>query len=237
MTQTQPHSFQTTRWSLVIAAGGTTNPRSQAALSELCRLYWYPVYAFIRRSQHSADAAQDLTQGFFADLLQRKDVGTADAQRGKFRSWLLGCVKHHLANRHDHDTALKRGGGLESVSLEDAEDRYAQEPVDGQTPEQLYLRRWAMMLISRVLAELRDEKVREGKVERFDLLQPYLVDEGETTYAVLGEALGLNANAVKVAVHSLRERFRDRLRIEIAGTVTSVEEIDEEIRQLLAALG
>ena len=226
--------FQTTHWSLVVAAGGTTNPRSRAALAELCRLYWDPVCAFVRgHTRKSADDAQDLTQGLFADLLERKDFGAADPSLGRFRNWLLGCVKHYLANRHDYDTAQKRSP---PPGEEDAENRYAREPVERVTPEQLYLRRWAMSLVGRVLAELREEKVRAGKVERFDLLQPYLVDEGEATYASLGTQLGINEGAVKVAVHSLRERFRDRLRSEIAGTVVSVEEIDEEIRQLLAAL-
>ena len=238
MPDAQPRSFQTTRWSLVVAAGGTTNPRSRAALADLCRVYWYPVYAFVRRSGKAADEAQDLTQGFFADLLQRKDLGAADPKRGKFRSWLLGCATHYLANRHDFDTAQKRGGGTPAVPLlgEDGEERYSHEPVEGVTPEQLYLRRWAMLLLGRVLADFREENVRAGKAARFDLLQPYLVDEGEASYARLGEELGINENAVKAAVHGLRERFRDRLRTEIAGTVASVEEIDEEIRELLAAL-
>ena len=183
MPDAQPRSFQTTRWSLVVAAGGTTNPRSQAALAELCRLYWYPVYAFVRRSGKAPDDAQDLTQGFFAELLQRKDLGAADPTRGRFRSWLLGCAKHYLANRHDYETAQKRGGDMPAVPLDegDAEGRYSHEPVEGVTPEQLYLRRWAMLLVGRVLTQFREERVRAGKVERFDLLQPYLVDEGEAS--------------------------------------------------------
>jgi RNA polymerase sigma-70 factor (ECF subfamily) len=234
----QPRSFQTTRWSLVVAAGGTTSPVSKAALDELCRLYWYPVFAFIRRSGNSADDAEDLTQGFFADLLQRDDFGTADPTRGKFRSWLLGCVKHYLANRRDHAAALKRGGGTPPLSIDrdDAEARYAYEPVDGVTPEQLYLRRWAMQLIGRVLAELREEMVRASKVRRFDLLEPYLVEEGDLSYAQVAELLESNANNVKQAVSNLREKFRGRLRAEIAGTVMSIDEVDEEIRLLLAAL-
>lgn len=238
MVQAQPRSFQTTRWSLVLAAGGTTSPRSEVALAELCRLYWYPVYAFVRRTGKSADASLDLTQGFFADLLQRKAVGVADPARGRFRSWLLGCLKHHLANRHDHDTAQKRGGGTPTVPLdgEDAEGRYSREPVEGVTPEKLYLRRWVLLLVDRVLTELREEKVRAGTVERFDRLKPYLVDEGEASHTELGGDLGMDANAVKQAIHRLRERFRDRLRTEVAGTVESVEEIDDEVRLLLAAL-
>lgn len=232
-------TFQTTRWSLVVAAGGATNARSKRALSELCGLYWDPVHAFVRHGERSPEAARDLTQGFFEDLLQRNDLGTVDPTRGKFRSWLLGCVKHYLAKERAHHQAQKRGGGVEAVPLHlaAAEERSTREPTDGVTPEQLYLRRWAMLLLGRVLDELREEKVRTGKVERFDLLQPFLVDQGESSYATVGLALGLKDNAVKVAVHGLRERFRERLRAEIAGTVVSAEEIDEEIRQLLAALG
>lgn len=236
MPDAQRRSFQTTRWSLVVAAGGTTSPGSRAALSDLCGIYWYPVYAFIRRGGKSPSDAQDLTQGFFADLLERKDLGGANPERGRFRDWLLGCAKHFLANQRDHDSAQKRGGGATVVPLEDAENKYGREPVLGVNPEQLYLRRWAMLLVERVLNELREEQVRAGKAKRFDLLQPYLVDAGEASYSALGVQLELKENAVKQAVHSLRERFRDRLRTEIARTVISVEEIDEEIRQILAAL-
>ena len=233
MHQAQPRRFQTTRWSLVVAAGGTTSAQSKAALSDLCGLYWYPVYAFIRRSGKTAADAQDLTQGLFADLMKRKDLQSADPSRGRFRSWLLGCARHYLANQHDANTALKRGGQA-PIATENPEGLYALEPTDGITAEQLYLRRWSMLLLAQVLSELRAEAT---STERFDLLRPYLVDEAEESYAQLGPRLGLNENAVKQAVFSLRERFRERLRAEISGTVASVGEVDDEIRQLLAALG
>ena len=179
-----------------------------------------------------------MTQGIFADLLQRKDFSAADPARGKFRSWLLGCARHYLANRQDSETAQKRGGGALPVSLdaEGTEGRYAREPTDGVTAEQLYLRRWVMAVVDRVLTELREERAANGGVARFDLLKPYLVDEGEASYAELGAVLALKENAVKQAVHTLRDGFRDRLRAEIAGTVESAEDIDGEIRELLAAL-
>jgi DNA-directed RNA polymerase specialized sigma24 family protein len=235
---TRQRRLPMTRWSLVLRAGGATSATSKAALADLCGLYWYPVYAFVRRSGKASHDAHDLTQGFFADLLQRQDLGTADPKRGRFRSWLLGCVKNYLANQHDFDTAQKRGGGVPLVSIdgEDAERRYGGEPEDGRTPEKLYFRRWISTLLERVLCEMREERVRGGTVNRFDLLRPYLVDEGEATYAQLAEVLGIETNAVKQAVHHLRLRFRDRLRAEISGTVESVDEIDDELRQLFAAL-
>lgn len=238
MSQTQPRTFRTTRWSLVLAAAGTTGPTSKAALADLCRLYWYPLYVYVRRKGESPADAEELTQGIFADLLERKDLGKADPARGKFRSWMMGRTNHYLANRHDFKTAQKRGGGNPLLSLDeqDAEGRYAHEATDGVTAEQLYLRRWAMAVVQRVLTELRDEKVAMGKVARFDVLKPYLVDEGEESYARIGALLSLNEGAVKTAVCTLRDSFRDRLRAEIAGTVDSVDDIDAEIRELLAAL-
>lgn len=236
--QAQPTSFQTTRWSLVIAAGGTTNPRSQAAIAELCRLYWYPLYAFVRRSGASPEDTLDRTQAFFADLLARKDFDAASPDRGRFRSWLLACLKNFLANAHDHDTAEKRGGKVTLVPIDagDAERRYAHEPADGLTPEKLYVRRWLLITLDRVLAGLREERVAAGKGELFDRLKPFITYEGEESYAPVAAELSMTVNALKVTIHRLRESYRDRLEAAILDTLETPDDLSEERRLLLESL-
>jgi DNA-directed RNA polymerase specialized sigma24 family protein len=227
--------FPTTRWSLVLAAGGATSSHSRLALDELCRVYWYPLYCFARSQGKDADAAADLTQAFIADLLQRKDLARVEQDRGRFRSWLLGCFKHFLFNDTAHAHAQKRGGGQATVSIDavDAEGRYERELVDGVTPEKLYLRRWTQQLLERTLVALRTEA---ADPKRFDALKPYLTDEGEGTYATLGEAMGLNANAAKQAVHQLRVKYRERLRAEVAETLDDPDDVDSELALLIDSL-
>jgi DNA-directed RNA polymerase specialized sigma24 family protein len=229
--------FPTTRWSLVLAAGGATSSDSRQALDDLCRVYWHPLYSFARSRGQGADAALDLTQGFIADLIHRRDLGKADQDRGPFRSWLLGCFKHYLANQHDHASAQKRGGGQVALSLdaEDAAARYERQLVEGADPETLYLRRWTMLLLERTLAAMRAE-VSDQKLERFDKLKPWLVDESDTSFEALGASLGLNANAAKQAVHQLRVKFRERLRAEVAETLDDPEQVDAELRLLIDSL-
>jgi RNA polymerase sigma-70 factor (ECF subfamily) len=220
---------------LVAAAKG---PTSRQALAELCELYWYPVYAFVRRRGHSADDAGDLTQEFFARLLETAGIAGADPARGRFRSYLLGACRHFLANQRDRAAARKRGGGRAALSLDfpDAERRYAAEPADDRTPEQMFDRRWALSLLDSVLANLAAEYAAADQASLFDRLKGSLTGEGES-YAVIAAAVGMTEGAVKVAAHRLRRRYRGRLRAAIAETVATPEDVDSEIRDLFAALG
>jgi RNA polymerase sigma factor (sigma-70 family) len=231
--------FATTRWSLVARAQDAAAPEARQALTELCTAYWYPVYAYARRRGHNHHAAQDLTQGFFARLLEKNDLAAADRTRGRFRSFLLTACQHFLANQHDHDTAKKRGGGRVHVTLDftDADGRYSREPADSTTPERVFDRQWALGILDRVLAGLRDEYEESGRVKLFDTLKGCLTGATEAGYAELADQLRMTVGAVKVAVHRLRQRYRDRLRAAIAETVATPEEVEDEIRDLFAALG
>ncbi|HEY1377696.1 MAG TPA: sigma-70 family RNA polymerase sigma factor [Gemmataceae bacterium] len=226
--------FATTRWSLVAAA---KDPAARQALADLCGLYWYPVYAFVRRRGYSADDAGDLTQEFFARLIEKAGVAGADPAKGRFRSYLLGACRHFLANERDRAAAQKRGGGrpVGSLDLADAERRYAAEPADGRTPEQVFERRWALTLLDGVLAGLRAEYAAAGQDVLFDRLKSSLTGDAGP-YVELAAELGLTEGAVKVAAHRLRRRYRDRLRAAIAETVATPEDIEAEIRDLFAAL-
>jgi RNA polymerase sigma-70 factor (ECF subfamily) len=235
-----PCGFATTRWSLIVAARGNDLPQAREALSRLCADYWYPLYAYIRRHGKTAEAAQDLTQEFFARLLERDLFGAADPSRGRFRAFLLAACKHFLANEYDRDHAQKRGGGRPSVALDlgSAEGRYAREPAYTLTPEKLFERRWALTLLDRALARLREEFTARHKEELFDHLRVYLTgDRGAPGHRQAAEELGMSAGALKVAVHRLRQRYREVLREEIAHTVEGPEQVDEEIRELFSALG
>ncbi|MBN1206597.1 MAG: sigma-70 family RNA polymerase sigma factor [Myxococcaceae bacterium] len=232
--------FETTRWSLILTARQGTTPEAREALSALCEIYWYPLYAFIRRKGHAAEDASDRVQGFFARLLEKNQIAVADRQRGRFRSWLLASLQHYLANEWDRESALKRGGGQLLVPLDAtaAEDQYRIEPSHELTPERLFERRWALALLERVLNLLRDECTRAGKGPLFGQLKDNLAGEGsEASYQQLAAALGSTPGAVKVAAHRLRRRYRELLREEIAQTVSGPEDIDDELRRLLEALG
>ena len=231
--------FATTRWSLIVAARGPDAPLAHEALSHLCEAYWYPLYAYIRRRGYSADDAHDLTQEFFARLLERDFFGAADPAKGRFRAFLLASCKHFLANEHDHAVAQKRGGRpVTSLHPANAEGRYSREPSHDATAEKLFERRWAVTLIDRALARLREEFVARGKETQFDRLRVFLVgDQNQATQRTAAVELGMSAGAVKVAVHRMRLRYRELLREEIGHTVEGPEQIDEEIRDLFAALG
>ena len=210
---------------------------AQAALAKLCAAYWYPLYAFVRRQGLGEHDAQDLTQEFFARLLQKGWLGDVERERGRFRSFLLAAMKHFLANEWDRSRAKKRGGGVATLALDamSAETRYRHEPADTQTAEKLFDRRWALTLLDQVLARLRAEMLAAGKLADFDALKFCLSGE-KTAYAEVARTLGMSEGAVKVAVHRLRERYRALLRAEIAETVATSDEIDGELRHLLAAL-
>lgn len=230
--------FATTRWSLVLAAGerGRT---SRQALASLCEIYWPPVYSFIRRQGHGADDARDLTQEFFARVIDKNYFHDADPSRGRFRSFLAASVRHFLLNEIDRARALKRGGPHPHLSLdmESAEGHYQIEPRDELTPERLFDYQWGLVLLQRVLARLRDEFEATGKAALFDGLKGFLTGDSEdVSYKEVAEKLGTTEGAVKVAVHRLKRRYRDLLVEEIAETVASPEEIESEIQHLLKAM-
>jgi len=231
--------FATTHWSIVLKAADPAAPGSAEALQTLCATYWYPLYAFVRRQGHSADEAEDLTQAFFARVLEKHYLADVGPEKGKFRSFLLVCIKRFLANEWDRKTAQKRGGGkkLISIDLGDAEERYRLEPSHEVTAEKIFERRWALLVLERALAKLADEMKSLGKSRLFDALKVYLAAEATAPpHAQTAKALGMSEGAVKVAVHRLRERYRAILRQEIAGTLDDPARVEEEIACLFAAL-
>lgn len=233
-------SFPTTQWSLILAAGDSQSPGGRTALATLCTDYWFPIYSYIRRRGADAAAAEDLTQAFFTQLLEKKSVKAADRARGRFRAFLLTAVKNFLANERDRERALKRGGGRAPIPLdiESGEARYRLEPMHEVTPERVFEKRWALALLDRVLAQLDEEMSRAGHQQRFARLQRFLVgrDSGEP-YAEVGADLGMSASAVKVAVHRMRRRFAALLREEVARTVDDHGEVEAELQHLLNAAG
>lgn len=238
----QPRRFLTTHWSMVQAAGDKQSPEFARAMSDLCELYWYPVYAFVRRRGADVDRAQDLTQGFFSRLLEKDTLRAADPDRGRFRSFLLSALKFYLGDERDRERAQKRGGGLKPVSLdvdvEAAESRYILEADPDQTPDKVFYRRWAMELLDHTHERLRDELQNTGDPERSIRLAAFLTSEGGgATYAEVAAELGMSEGAVKVAVHRLRKRFGTLLREEVARTVVDPADIDEELRFLLTTIG
>jgi RNA polymerase sigma-70 factor (ECF subfamily) len=227
--------FHTTRWSVVVSARGDRSG-TRVALENLCQAYWHPLYAFVRRQGMSGHDAQDLTQEFFARLLEKGWLGEVNRERGRFRSWLLASMKHFLANEWEKGRTKKRGGGAVLFSFDelDAESRLLHEPAT-DSAEKIYDRRWAMTLLDQVMARLRTEMAGAGKMAQFEALKFSLTGEKDA-YAEVGARLAMSEGAVKVAVHRLRERYRVLLRAEIAETVAGPEEIEDELRALLAAL-
>jgi len=232
-------AFVTTHWSVVLTAGRSDTTRAQEALGKLCQTYWYPLYAYVRRRGHSPEDAQDLTQEFFARLLEHNRVGDADQSKGRFRSFLLSAMNHFLADEWDKARAQKRGGGVPLVPLQfdTAETRYGLEPADNITPERSFELRWALTMLEEVLKQLQAEYEQQGKADLFAALNPCLVGERTSQpYAELAAKLGVNEGTVKSAVHRLRQRYRQLLREEIANTVAGPAEVDEELRHLFAVL-
>lgn len=231
--------FATTHWSVVLAAGRRDTTRARAALEQLCRSYWYPLYHYVRRRGYGPEDAEDLTQGFLARLIERDAIARADPERGRFRSFLLGSLKHFLADAWDKARAEKRGG-LPSSPLDfRAEETRLGEPPDvALTPDQAYERRWAITLLEQVYGRLAAEFEREGRHAQFDALRVALAGpRGDVPYAEISRQTGMTEGAVKVAVHRLRQRYRALLRETIAQTVATPEEVEDELRYLLRVLG
>jgi RNA polymerase sigma factor (sigma-70 family) len=233
--------FATTRWSVVLAAGADPSSlNARDALTTLCQTYWYPLYAFLRGRGHSAADAEDLTQAFFARVVEKQVFQHADPARGRFRSFLLASLQHFAANAHDREMAGKRGGGapILSLELERAEGRFQLEPSSEETPERTFDRRWALMLLDRVMSRLSAGAAQNDKSVQFESLKTYLTgDEPQVSYAAAANELGISEGAVKVAVHRLRKTFRDLVRDEIAQTVSSPEDIQDELQHLWSAVG
>lgn len=227
--------FLTTHWSLVRTAGGG-DARGEKALQELCSVYWYPLYAYIRRRGYSREDAEDMTQAFLGSLLARGDFRNTDPQAGKFRAWLLAALKNFLANDHDRRTAAKRGGGFVHLSLDwtTADRQFQLAGPEGTGPEECFDREWARALLETVLRRLEEEWRDAGRTEQFARLKPCLTVSGDMD-AAAGEALGLSAVALRVAVHRLRRAYRKLLREEIAHTLGEGGNAEEELRALAAA--
>jgi RNA polymerase sigma-70 factor (ECF subfamily) len=231
--------FTTTHWSVVLEACQVESPLAADALEQLCRTYWYPLYAFVRRKGYSPPDAQDLTQDFFARLLEKKYIALADRSRGRFRSFLLTSLQHFLANEWAKTKTERRGGGHRIISWEEdeAEERYLAEPADNLAPDRIFERRWATGLLELVLARLREEYAAAAKSEQFEALKVFVWGEKSlASYAEIAGQLRMTEGAVKVAVYRLRQRYRELLRAQVARTVASESEIDEELRYLISTV-
>jgi RNA polymerase sigma factor (sigma-70 family) len=232
--------FATTHWSVVSAAGNSDLPQAADALEKLCRAYWYPLYAYVRRQGKSPEDAEDLTQQFFSRLLEKNYLAKADRDRGKFRTFLLRSMKNFLVNEWKRAGRIKRGGtqSFVSLDLQAAEDRYVAESNGEASPENAYEQQWASALIEQVFTVLRQEYAAAEKERLFEALKVFIWgDKTSGSYTDLGQQLALSAGAIKVAVHRLRQRFRDLLRAEVAHTVLQPEDIDGELGHLIAVLG
>jgi DNA-directed RNA polymerase specialized sigma24 family protein len=234
-----PEYFATTHWSVVLTAGQSRAPGSSEALEELCRAYWYPLYTYVRRRGYGPHDAQDMTQKFFSRFLEKHYLKSVARERGKFRSFLLASMNHFLANEWDRVKAQKRGGRVEFVSIDGmpADSDRCWEIATNVTPEKVYERQWALTLLDLVLTRLREEFAATGKAELFDDLKPFLTgDKSGRTYGDVAAQSRTTEGAVKTAIHRLRRRYRELLHQEVAQTVASPAEVEEELRALLAAL-
>jgi len=230
--------FATTHWSVVLAAGQEDTPQSTAALEKLCRIYWYPLYSYARRRGYSPEDAQDLTQGFFARLLARHSLESVRPEHGRFRCFVLTALKRFMVNDQEHASAAKRGRANVHIPFDtlEAEERYSLEAVAQHTPDKLFDRAWAVRIMETALAGLQEEYRLEGKYKQFQTLKQYLGrGEKEMTYAAAGLELGLSEGAVKVAVHRMRRRYRDLLREQVAQTVSTAANLEDELQSLKKA--
>jgi DNA-directed RNA polymerase specialized sigma24 family protein len=231
--------FATTHWSVVLAAADIDSPKADIALAELCRTYWYPLYAYVRRRGYAEHDAQDLTQGFFVHLIERHSIRRVAREKGRFRSFLLASLNYFLADERDRASAEKRGGRCEIISFnaEEAEQRYRLEPVDNRDPEKIFEHRWAMTLLDQVLDRLKGDFARAGKAEFLMALQPFLVEgAGEQPYSEAALESGMSEEAFKKAVQRMRQRYYQLFREVIAQTVAIPAEVEDELRHLCAVV-
>ena len=232
-----PSDFPTTRWTLVVAAGDPQRKEARSALVSLCQGYWYPLYAYVRRRGYPADQAQDLTQEFFIRVLEGRYLDRAEREKGRFRAFILTSLKFFLADEGDRHRAQKRGGGnVLSLEMSSGEERYQRDPAHNETPERIFERRWALSVLDRVVDRLRAEFVQHGRLEHFNRLKVFLLDQAEAPYAALDREMGTSEGALKVAIHRLRKRYRDLFRQEIAETVANPADVESELRFLVSAV-
>ena len=225
-----PSDFPTTRWTLVITAADPKQKEARSALVSLCESYWYPLYAYIRRRGYPADRAQDLTQEFFVRVLDGRYLDRADPEKGRFRAFILTSVKFFLADEADRNRAQKRGGrNVLSLEISSGEERYQRDPAHNETPERIFERRWALLMLDKVVDRLRAEFVQHGRLDDFNRLKGFLLDQAETQYGALAREMGTSEGALKVAVHRLRKRYRVLVRQEIAETVADPADVESEL--------
>ncbi len=232
-------AFTTTHWSVVLTAQGES-PAAHEALEKLCRSYWRPIYAFLRRQGFGSEEAEDITQGFFAQLLERKSFDAVRKEKGRLRSYLLGALKYFVVDEQRRAMAVKRGKGQRLIPLEElrADERIEMEPADPMTAEMIYERRWALTVLERVLSRLKDEYVAAGNAALFDSLKELLPDEpGSPSQAEIATQLGMTENAIRQAFYRFRQRYQSILREEIANTVATPGDIEDELRHLITVLG
>jgi RNA polymerase sigma-70 factor (ECF subfamily) len=230
--------FATTHWTVVLAAGKRHTPQSDGALEELCRTYWFPLYAYVRRRGHVKADAEDLTQAFFTRLLEKNFLANLDSEKGKFRAFLLASLKHFLANEWDKSQAQKRGGGAVNLSLDwqTADTKFQVAATNEPSPDKAFDREWALALLAKVIERLQKECAADGKGKLFEQLKMFLMaGGGDSAQSEVAKSLGMEEGAVRVAVHRLRKRYRALLRDEIANTLTDESQVDEEMRALFGA--
>ena len=236
-TQTGNREFPTTSWTLVVSASDPLHQDCRGALVRLCENYWYPVYAYVRRRDYPEQEAQDLTQDFFIRILEGRYLSRADPNRGRFRSFLLNSCKFFLADQADRARAQKRGGkAILPFKVASGEERYRFEPLEDETPERIFERGWALMLLDRTVSCLRDEFIQHGSLDDFEKLKGFLLGQADVPYAELAREVGATEGGLKVAIHRLRKRYRVLLLREISETVADPAEVDSEIRFLLSVL-
>lgn len=232
--------FATTQWSMVLAARDGSDTEARTALESLCTAYWYPLYAYVRGLGNDPDTARDLTQAFFAEILEKNILQAVDRSKGRFRSFLLAAFKNYLSHERQRAAALKRGGGTRTISMDarEAEDRFRHEPVDQLTPEQIFERRWGLTIMERAMGRLEAETAATlERTVQFERLKPYLTgSEPHISYKDVAAELGTTAGAVKTAVHRMRQSYGRFLRQEVAETIADPAELDTELRHLLEVI-